>query len=647
MVFSKSSDSTSRNKMFNSNPHGSIDNHCADPKSVVVTNMKGDKLQGPPQSVLTEDLSDSSSEIDENNQILRHDGYTHPLFESDDDPNEPKKVDPYADVRDKIERLARADREKRFHSKEKTSDKADDEINVLNAFATILGYAILVFVGNIRDICGKIFGRSRYNVSNLHASDDTSLYAPLLTGWEVFYTKRLYTRCSDCFNRPVGSNPGSYINVMERVSEDGNKTLQFLGSEPREIGTSTGENKKDSDVFYLEKQSLEKEFTDGKFVAVEDNRIARKCLNLGSYNYLGFGDDWNKTCASSVLPCLDDLPVSCASSRIEAGNTAYHEELENMIAQFIGQEAALVHNMGFNTNNTTIPALVGKKDLIISDELNHTSIVSGARSSGANIRIFKHNDVRSLEEILIDAIVMGRPRSRRPFKRILVIVEGIYSMEGEYCNLGPINKVCKKYGAFLYLDEAHSIGAMGPTGRGCCEYWGVDHVDIMMGTFSKSFAGMGGYVAGNKETIDSLRLNCSSNVYHNSLSPIVCKQIITALKIIMGKDGTSLGRQKIDSLRDNSNYFRMRLTEMKVQVLGNYDSPVMPIMLFVATKIPAFSRECFKRGLAVVVVGFPAVPLIKSRARFCISATHKREELDRALTEIDEVADILRLRYKA
>jgi len=114
----------------------------------------------------------------------------------------------------------------------------------------------------------------------------------------------------------------------------------------------------------------------------------------------------------------------------------------------------------------------------------------------------------------------------------------------------------------------------------------------------------------------------------------------------MGRDGTKIGRKKIDALRDNSNYFRMKLKEMHLQVLGNYDSPVMPIMLFVGTKISAFSRECFKRGLAVVVVGFPAVPLIKSRARFCISAAHKREDLDRALAEIEEVAKILRLRYK-
>ena len=189
--------------------------------------------------------------------------------------------------------------------------------------------------------------------------------------------------------------------------------------------------------------------------------------------------------------------------------------------------------MGFNTNCTTIPALVGRGDLLISDELNHTSIVNGARSSGAAIRIFRHNDTRHLEEILKEAIVKGRPRTRRPWNKILVVVEGIYSMEGEYCDLSNVVRVCKKYGAYVYLDEAHSIGAMGPTGRGCAEYCGVDtaDIDIMMGTFTKSFGGMGGYIAAGKDTIAFLRKQCAGSIYHNSLSPVVCQQVISSFKV--------------------------------------------------------------------------------------------------------------------
>jgi serine palmitoyltransferase len=321
--------------------------------------------------------------------------------------------------------------------------------------------------------------------------------------------------------------------------------------------------------------------------------------------------------------------------------------VERIVATFVGKEDAIVLNMGFNTNATIIPTLTTRGDLIVSDELNHTSIVNGARASGAAIRTFRHNDAKDLERILREAIVVGQPRTRRPWNRILVVVEGIYSMEGEYCNLRNVVEVCKRYGAYVYLDEAHSIGAMGATGRGCCEYTGVDpkDVDVLMGTFTKSFGGMGGYVAANRDVISMLRRECAGSSYHNSLSPVVCQQIISSFKVIMGQDGTNIGRDKLTALRDNSNYFRMRLTDMGLHVLGNYDSPIMPVMLYNPTKIAAFSRECLKRGLAVVVVGFPAVPILMSRARFCISAGHSREELDRALKELDEIADLLKLRY--
>ena len=164
--------------------------------------------------------------------------------------------------------------------------------------------------------------------------------------------------------------------------------------------------------------------------------------------------------------------------------------------------------------------------------------------------------------------------------------------------------------------------------------------------FTKSFGGMGGYIAADKGTIDFLRRRCSASAYHNALSPVVCQQVLTCFKVISGQDGTTIGQTKLHALRDNSNYFRMRLREMGLQVLGQYDSPIMPVMLYHPGKISGFSRECFKRGLAVVVVGFPAVPLLMSRARFCISAGHTRPYLDRALKEIDEIATILHLRYQ-
>jgi len=222
-------------------------------------------------------------------------------------------------------------------------------------------------------------------------------------------------------------------------------------------------------------------------------------------------------------------------------------------------------------------------------------------------------------------------------------------MGGEICNLKGVAKVTKKYGAYLYVDEAHSIGALGDTGRGVCEYCGVDpaDVDIMMGTFTKSFGAMGGYIAGSPEFVEHLRAESNGSLYSNAMSPTVCQQIITALNIISGADGTDLGQRKLRAIRDNSNYFRQGLLDLGLEVFGDWDSPIMPIMLYNPAKIAAFSRECFERRLAVVVVGFPATPLVTSRARFCISAGHSREDLKKALVTIGEVAELLKLRYRS
>lgn len=220
-------------------------------------------------------------------------------------------------------------------------------------------------------------------------------------------------------------------------------------------------------------------------------------------------------------------------------------------------------------------------------------------------------------------------------------------MEGAICKLKDIVAVTKKYKAYIYVDEAHSIGALGHTGRGVCEYADVNpaDIDVLMGTFTKSFSGMGGYVAGDKATIDYLRVNSSGALFHNSLSPIVTKQVMTAFNVIEGKDGTDVGKLKISRLISNSNFFRSELEKIGLHVYGDYDSPIIPVMIYHPAKIGAFSRECLKRGLAVVVVGFPATPVILSRARFCISAGHTREDLVKALDVIKEVSDLMWMKY--
>ena len=468
-----------------------------------------------------------------------------------------KHGDPYADVRERMEALSLRDKLRfAYHNNSAvaaTTNNDDNvaammmepvkacdphqDITVFAAITTYLGYIVLIVTGHIRDICANIFRKGRYfrsankrqkqqqqqqeqqnTMVGNYPSDDFTKYAPLLKSWENFYTRRLYHRIQDCFNRPIASRPSAIISVLERVSFDGNKTMSILGK-----------------LSNLQSYKRQLSYENGAhYDETSDGRVIRKCLNLGSYNYLGFADDWDITCREGVTKSLINLPSSVGSSRLEFGTTSLHRSVEKIVASFVGKEDAVVLNMGFNTNATIIPTLMTSGgDLIVSDELNHTSIVNGARASGAAIRTFRHNDSSDLELTLREAIVYGQPRTRRPWNRILVVVEGIYSMEGEYCDLRNIVSVSKKYGAYVYLDEAHSIGAMGPTGRGCCEYTGVDpsEVDVLMGTFTKSFGGMGGYVAADKRVIDMLRKECAGSAYHNSLSPVVCQQIISSFQV--------------------------------------------------------------------------------------------------------------------
>lgn len=427
-------------------------------------------------------------------------------------------------------------------------------------------------------------------------------YPPLFGEFESFWTRRIYKRLSDCWNRPVTSAATSRVCVNDRIS-----------------------------INYCD------DFADGPI---------RDCLNLGSYNYLGFSGTSGK-CLDDVLASFDKFGISTCSPSCDFGYTSLHRELEQKTAAFLSKEDCLVFGMGYATNSSTLPALVGKGCLIISDSLNHASLIVGCRTSGAKIKVFQHNDVEDLERVIRKSIVEGQPRTHRPWKKILIIVEGIYSMEGEICKLKEIVELKKKYKCYLWLDEAHSIGALGLTGRGCCEHTGVDtkDIDILMGTYTKSFAGVGGYITGPKVLIDHLRSTSFAAIYSTSLTPGCCQQILTAMKILTGADGTNEGAKKLKDLKDNSNFFRDGLIARGFQVFGEKDSPIIPLMIFYPSKVAAFSRECLSRGLAVVVVGFPATPLLMSRARFCISAGHTKEELERALIILDEIGTRLVIKY--
>ncbi|XP_009952463.1 PREDICTED: serine palmitoyltransferase 3 [Leptosomus discolor] len=469
------------------------------------------------------------------------------------------------------------------------------------AVLTFVGFGVGTIFGYLRDFM-RAWGLEKRNVAA--EREQQKDFVPLYQDFENFYTRNLYMRIRDNWNRPICSVPGPQFDIMERITDDYNWTFRFTG------------------------------------------RTIKNVINMGSYNYLGFAET-DVNALKTVATELQKYGTGICSTRQEMGTLDKHVELEKLVAKFLGVEDAMVFGMGFATNSMNIPALVGKGCLILSDELNHTSLVLGARLSGATIRIFKHNNMQSLEKLLRDAIIYGQPRSHRAWRKIIILVEGIYSMEGSIVRLPELVSLKKKYKAYLYLDEAHSIGAVGATGRGVVEYFGMspDDIDVLMGTFTKSFGAAGGYIAGKKDLVDFLRTHSHSAVYATSMCPPVAEQIIRAMKCLMGLDGTTQGLQRVRQLGKNTRYFRRRLHEMGFIIYGNDDSPVVPLLLYMPGKIGAFARRMLEKNIGVVVVGFPATPITESRARFCVSAAHTREMLDTVLNALDELGDFLHLKY--
>lgn len=475
-----------------------------------------------------------------------------------------------------------------------------DEPPYYYLLTTYLSYLILIVFGHVRDFFGKRFRPDHYK--HLKAADG---YAALNSDFDNFYVRRLKMRINDCFARPITGVPGRYVTLIDRKSENFNETFQFTGT-------------------YTE------------------------TLNMSSYNYLGFAQSVGP-CADAVEETIKKYGLTIASPRADAGTSDLALEVEKEIASFVGKPASMVFSMGFSTNSTTFPALVGKGCLIISDELNHASIRIGARLSGAMISSFKHNDMKDLERLLREVISQGQPRTHRPWKKILVVVEGLYSMEGTMCNLPGLLTLKKRYKFNLFIDEAHSIGALGPRGRGVCDFFNIDpsEIDILMGTLTKSFGANGGYIAADKHIIDKLRATNAATIYGESPTPAVLMQILSALKVITGDLCPGQGEERLQRIAFNSRYLRLGLKRLGFIVYGHDDSPVIPVALYNPAKMPAFSHEMLKRKISVVIVGYPATPLISSRARFCVSAAHTKDDLDRLLAACDEAGNVLQLKFSS
>ncbi|KAK7203761.1 putative serine palmitoyltransferase 2 [Myxozyma melibiosi] len=478
-------------------------------------------------------------------------------------------------------------------------DFIEEEPPLFYLLTTYISYLILIIFGHVRDFFGKRFKKEKYQ----HLIERNG-YAPLTSDFDSFYVRRLKERFDDCFSRPTIDVPGRYLTLLDRTSSDYNSTFKLTG-------TTT------------------------------------EALNLSSYNYLGFAQSEGQ-CVDAFEEAIHRYGTSTASPRAEAGTTDLHVETEELVARFIGKEASMIFSMGYATNGAALPSLVSKGCLIISDELNHASIRYGARLSGAVIKTMKHNDMEDLESLLREQISQGQPRTHRPWKKILIVVEGLYSMEGTMLNLPRLVELKKKYKFYIFADEAHSVGAIGPHGRGICDFYGIspDEVDILMGTFTKSFGAAGGYIAADKAIIDRLKLDNMAYVYAETMSPPLLGQIEGALRTIIGEIVPGEGEERLQRIAFNSRYLRLGLKRLGFIVYGHDDSPIIPLMIYSPAKMPAFSHEMLKRKIAIVVVGYPATPLVKSRARFCMSSSLNKDDLDRILRACDEIGDMLMLKFR-
>lgn len=463
---------------------------------------------------------------------------------------------------------------------------------------TYLNYLVMILIGHIRDFFGMLFTPKKYQ-----AMLPKDGYPPWYASFESFYPRRLKARMDDCFARPIHGVPGRYTYCFNRVSPDYNNTFCYDGT-------------------------------------------TSPALNLSSYNYLGFAQSIGK-CTDDAIDALKSHGTSAGGPCDTAGQSDLKTKAEKVLASFVGKDDALVFSMGYGTNAHLFTSILNSKCLVLSDSLNHSSTRFGIRLSGAAVKIFPHNDMQALERIIRESISQGQAKTHRPWKKIMVCVEGLYSMEGEYCNLPAIVSLRDRYHFYLFIDEAHSIGALGEHGRGITEYFRIppSKIDIMMGTLTKSFGAAGGYIAANQDIIDRLRIDISTNIYGETPAPPVLQQIITSLRIIDGQINGNEGKERLERITFNSRYLRLGLKRLGFIVYGNDDSPVVPMMLYTPAKMPAASRMYLKYGIAIVIVGYPATALISSRIRFCVSAALTKEDIDRILAVSNMIGDKMCLKF--
>jgi glycine C-acetyltransferase len=344
-------------------------------------------------------------------------------------------------------------------------------------------------------------------------------------------------------------------------------------------------------------------------------------INLSSNNYLGLNT--HRRLVDAAKQATDTFGVGSGAVRTIAGTMQIHLELEEAIARFKHVEASVVFQSGFTANAGTVSSILGKGDLIISDELNHASIIDGCRLSRAEIRVFPHKDMNRLEEILKETT--GFPGKK------LLITDGVFSMDGDIAPLPVLVELGERYGAIVMVDDAHSSGVLGKSGRGTVDHFNLHgRVDIQVGTLSKAIGSLGGYVCGSRKLIDFLYHRARPFLFSTSHPPAVAASCLAAFQVLQEEP------EWIERLWENTRFFKAGLDRLGFNT-GQSETPITPIIVGKGDLAMRFSDELFANGVFAQGIGFPTVPEARSRVRTIVTGTHTKSQLQRALDVMSEV----------
>lgn len=344
-------------------------------------------------------------------------------------------------------------------------------------------------------------------------------------------------------------------------------------------------------------------------------------INLSANNYLGFAT--NERMKKAAIKAVEEYGVGAGAVRTIIGNMDLHENLEKVLAKFKREDRAFIYQSGFNCNAGTIQAITGKGDLIISDQLNHASIIDGTRLSKADKAVFKHSDMEDLERVLQE--------NRDKYENVLIITDGVFSMDGDLAKLPEIVELAEKYNCMTYVDDAHGSGVLGEHGRGTVDHYGLHgRIDFVIGTLSKAIGVIGGYVACNETAYQWLSHRARPVLFSTTLTPADAAAATEAINILLETD------EYQKKLWENAKYFKEKLGKLGFNT-GNSETPITPVIIGKESDAMEFSKKLKENGVYTSAIVFPTVPRGTGRVRCMLSAAHTHEELDRAVEIFEKV----------